>query len=144
MAPLLRWIPGYSVNNEELDSHHQKMFRILNAVYDNVMNTQELDCVLPIIDELSKLTSSHISAEEQIMRDMGYQEIEAHIATHRDFMRKIDALRTSYQGNNLQVTQELITMLGNWLLRHIINEDWKYSELPTNLNGKTKASYLSS
>ena len=129
--PLLKWIQGYSVNDAELDSHHQKMFDILNRAYENVMNSLEVDYAIPIIDELSRLTRYHISAEEQYMRERGYQEIDTHIATHREFTRKIETLRMNYQGNNLDATKDLIIMLGNWLLHHVINEDWKYSELPS-------------
>ena len=129
--PLLRWIQEYSVNEAELDSHHQKMFDILNRAYENVMNSLEVECALPIIEELSTLAKCHISAEEQHMREKGYQEIDTHIATHREFTHKIETLRANYHGNNLEATKELIIMLGNWLLHHVINEDWKYSELPT-------------
>ena len=128
--PLLRWIQEYSVNEAELDSHHQKMFDILNRAYENIMNSLEVDCALPIIEELSTLTKHHISAEEQHMREKGYQEIDTHIATHREFTHKIETLRANYHGNNLEATKELIIMLGNWLLHHVINEDWKYSEFP--------------
>jgi hemerythrin len=126
--PLLRWIPEYSVYVPELDSHHQKLFDILNSAYENVMNALEVECALPIIDELSMLTKCHISAEEQYMRERGYQDIDIHIETHRELTHKIEILRKNYQGNNLEATKELIIILGNWLLHHVINEDWKYYE----------------
>jgi hemerythrin len=129
MSPLLRWIKEYSVNEAELDGHHQKMFEILNRAYTNVMDSLEVDCALPIIEELSILARCHITAEEQYMRNIGYQEIDTHVATHREFTQNIEKLRTNYHGNNLESTKELIIMLGNWLLHHVINEDWKYSEL---------------
>jgi len=134
MAPLLSWKQGYSVNEAELDSHHQKMFEILNRAYENVMNSLEVDHALPIIEELSTLTRCHISAEEQYMREKGYQEIDSHIVTHREFTHKIDTLRTNFRGNNLEATKELIIMLGNWLLHHVINEDWKYSEFSSGIS----------
>lgn len=125
--PLLRWVQEYSVNESELDCHHQKMFDILNKAYENVMNSPEVDCALTIIEELSTLTSYHIAAEEQYMRERAYQEIDAHIVTHREFIHKIETLRNNYQGNNLEAIRELIVVLGNWLLHHVINEDCKYS-----------------
>jgi len=128
MAPLLRWVQEYSVNEAELDSHHQKMFDIFNRAYEHVMNSLEVDYALPIIEELSAITKSHISAEEQYMRENGYQEINAHIVTHREFMYKIETLQRNYNGNNLEATRDLIIILGNWLLHHVINEDWKYSD----------------
>jgi hemerythrin len=128
MAPLLRWVQEYSVNEAELDSHHQKMFGIFNRAYEHVMNSLEVDYALPIIEELLTVTRSHISAEEQYMRVNGYHGINSHIVTHREFIYKIETLQRNYQGNNLEATKDLIIMLGNWLLHHVIDEDWKYSE----------------
>jgi hemerythrin len=127
--PILRWIPEYSVNEPELDHHHQKMFDLLNRAYENVMNSLEVDCALPIIDELSTLAKYHISVEEQHMRESGYLEIDSHVVAHREFTHKIEMLRANFHGNNLEATKELIILLGHWLLHHVINEDWKYSEL---------------
>jgi hemerythrin len=130
---LLSWKPEYSVNEAELDSHHIKLFDILNTAYENVMNSLEVDCVLPIIDELSQYMKYHFSEEEQHMREKGVHEIDAHIAKHQEFTQTIETLKTHYHGNNLEVTQELIILLGNWLLRHVLTEDRKYSEVSTGI-----------
>jgi hemerythrin len=51
---------------------------------------------------------------------------------HKEFMHAIEKLKTNYHVNNLEATQELIIVLGNWLLSHVITEDRKFSvELST-------------
>jgi hemerythrin-like metal-binding protein len=127
--PLLSWNQAYSVNEAELDNHHKKLFYLLNTVYENVMNSPEVDCVLPLIDELSTYTGYHFSTEEQYLREKEFHEIEAHIAEHREFTNKIETIKTHYHGNNLEVAKELIIVLCEWLLRHVLKEDKKYSEL---------------
>ena len=124
--PLLHWKPEYSVNEAELDSHHQKLFYLLNSAYENVMSSLEVESVLPLINELSEYTESHFSKEEQYMREKGFQEIDTHIAEHREFTHRIESLKTSYHGDNLEVTKELIIVLGEWLLHHVLKEDKKY------------------
>ena len=132
--PLLSWKPEYSVHEAELDSHHQKLFHLLNSAYENVMNSLEVDCVIPIIDELTQYIKYQLSAEEQYLREKEYNGIDAHIEKHREFTHTIESLKSKYHGNNLEVTQELIIVLGNWLLKHVITEHRKYSELsPANL-----------
>ena len=133
MTPLLRWKPEYSVNEAELDSHHIKLFDILNTVYENVMNSPEVDCVLPIIDELAQYTRDHFSFEEQNMRENKFQEIDDHIAKHRQFTNTIDALKTHYHGDNLEITQKLIIVLGDWLLHHVLKDDIMYSKVSTGI-----------
>lgn len=124
--PLLNWNPGFSVNDVALDSHHQKLFNLLNSTYENVMNSKEVKNILPMIEELSEYTRYHFTAEEQHMREKGVQEIDEHIAKHREFTHSIEKLRSNYHDNNLEVASELIVVLGQWLLGHVLKDDRKY------------------
>lgn len=125
---LFVWKPEYSVNEAVLDSHHQKLFSVLNSVYENVMNAPVVDRVLPKIDELSAYKRYHFATEELYMKEMGFPDIDGHVAKHREFTHKIEALRAEYRNNDLDVTRELIIVLGEWLLGHVLKEDRKYSE----------------
>jgi hemerythrin-like metal-binding protein len=126
--PLLNWRAEYSVNEELLDNHHRQLFSILNTVYENVMNSLEVCSVLPLIDELLEYTRSHFTVEEQHMKDKGYQVIDIHISKHREFTNTIEAMKTHYNGNNLEAAQELMVVLGEWLLQHVLKDDMKYSQ----------------
>jgi len=126
--PLLNWRAEYSVHEEVLDNHHRQLFSLLNAVYENVMNSREICSVLPLIDELMEYTRSHFTAEEQHMLDTGFQGIDAHVSKHREFTRSVEALKSQYHGNNLEAAQELMVVLGEWLLQHVLKDDMKYSK----------------
>lgn len=126
---LLIWKPEYSVHEPTLDSHHQKLFGILNTLYESVMNSSDLDCVPSLFNELSGYTRDHFSAEEQYMADKGFCGIGDHISKHLEFSRKIEKLKPQYHGHDLEVTRELIIVLGEWLLHHVIKEDRKYAEM---------------
>lgn len=97
------------------------------------MSSLNVDCVLPVIDELSEYTRCSFISEEQQMRTNQFHDIDTHIARHREFTLKIEELKTHYHDNNLEVTQELIVVLGKWLLRHVLIEDRKYAELSTGI-----------
>ncbi len=126
---LFTWKPEYSVNDAVLDDHHRKLFSLLNSVYENLMNSLEVDCVLPTIDQLSAYTRYHFATEEEYMREKGFPGIDGHIAKHREFTQTIEELRSGYHNNDLEVTRELIVLLGEWLLGHVIKEDSKFSGL---------------
>lgn len=132
---LFTWKPEYSVHEAALDSDHQKLFAILNSVYENVMSSTELDSVLPKVDELSKCTNCHFATEEQYMRKLKFPGIDGHIAKHREFTQTIETLRSRYNDNNLEVARELIIVLGEWLLRHVLKEDKKYLEFSNSASG---------
>lgn len=124
---LFNWKPEYSVNEATLDDQHQQLFSLLNSIYENIMNSREVDSVLPKIDRLSEVTNSHFLTEERCMRETGVPDIDIHIAQHREFTQKIKTLRLSYHDNDLEVTRELMVVLGEWLLGHVIKDDRKNS-----------------
>jgi hemerythrin len=129
LMPLLSWKPEYSVNREDLDSHHQEMFHILNSVYDNLMDSRGSSVLLPSIDRLSAIAKYHLSMEEEFLREMRVPDIDHHIAKHREFTESIEMIRNDYHDNYLEASKELIILLGEWLFNHVLKEDRKYSPM---------------
>lgn len=126
--PLFNWKNEYSVNVEELDIHHQQLFNIVNAIYDNCMKVGSVVCIGPMVDELLAFSDYHFEAEEQYMKEKGFRGIDNHISKHRAFADRIAALQLTENGNELDISKELIVYLGNWLLRHVLDEDKRYAE----------------
>ncbi len=127
--PLFVWKKDYSVGVELLDEHHKNLFRIFNSLYENTMHSKEVEYVLPIIDELQEYTEYHFYAEEKHMREQEFSGIAEHILKHRDFIGRLKSLYSQYRHDDLEVTIELIVVLGNWLLHHVLEEDRKYSKI---------------
>ena len=127
--PLFKWKSEYSVHQESLDRHHQHLFSVLNTVYENVMSSQDLECVLPKIDQLATCTKTHFTSEEKYLFENGFSGLHEHIEKHREFSKNLEALRTRYNNNDLEVAQDLMVVLGEWLLKHAIKEDRKYAEI---------------
>jgi hemerythrin-like metal-binding protein len=126
--PLLIWNPEYTVKDAELDCHHRRLFYLLNSAYENVMNSPEVDRILPIIDELSEYTRYHFSSEELHMREKGFNGVEEHIEKHREFAHTVEVLRSRYHDDDLEIARDLIIVLGEWLLGHVLKDDRMYSE----------------
>jgi hemerythrin len=126
---LFTWYKHYSVNNDELDNHHQALFDIFNRLYGNCFSHDIPNCLEQIIEELLSYSHYHFIAEEQHMRDIGFNEIDQHIMEHRLFMKKILELQQVADNNEPEAIRELIEFLGKWLLRHVLDEDKKYAVL---------------
>lgn len=125
--PLLTWNDDYSVNNDELDSHHKKLISILNHLYSQCLKVDSENCVAPRIEELLAYAEYHFKAEEQYMRQLQYFDIDEHIERHVGFIFKLEEFQRSRSHNQMEVTRELIVFLGKWLLHHVLDEDKKYA-----------------
>lgn len=125
--PLLTWNDDYSVNNEELDSHHKTLISILNHLYTECLKVDSENCVGPRLDELLAYTEYHFRAEEQYMRRIEYFEIDDHIEMHNSFVFKLEEMKRIQHTSQIELTKELIIFLGKWLLHHVLEEDKKYA-----------------
>jgi hemerythrin len=125
--PLFTWDKKYSVNNKELDEHHKKICHVLNSLYDDSLGRDKFLCIDTLIEEMIAYTNYHFSAEEQYMKDIGYKDIDKHIVEHKGFKQKILQLQQAADKDEYETTKELMVLLGDWLIRHIIKEDKKFA-----------------
>jgi hemerythrin len=124
---LVTWYKKYSVNNEELDNHHKKLFDILNKMYDTCLQAENVNCAEHIIEELIEYTNYHFSAEEKYMVEKGYKEIDEHKKLHKHILDKLNEMQQVEDKNDYDYKKELLVILGNWILQHVTVEDKKYS-----------------
>jgi hemerythrin len=121
------WREGYSVNNEELDSHHRKLIGIFNKLYEFYLTDVDSIAIGQAIDELIEYTDYHFEAEVKYMMEREYIDIAAHKIEHLFFKEKISYLQYRNLMNDAEVSKELVIYLGNWLINHVLRVDKKYS-----------------
>lgn len=125
--PLFTWDQKYLVNIEELDEHHKTIFNVFNRLYDDCLDRDKPHCIDPLIEEMISYTNCHFSAEEQHMKNIGYNDINRHIVEHKAFTQRILRLKHATDKDEHETIKELIALLGDWVLHHIIVEDKKYA-----------------
>jgi len=121
----LNWYNRYSINNVELDNHHKKLFSIFNRMYDICMENNDTVVLKLLVDELVYYSDYHFKAEEQYMREIGYRDIDKHIAEHKYFTEWVIDFKRNYITADLKICLDLIKFLGDWLRNHVIEEDKK-------------------
>jgi hemerythrin len=125
---LLKWEPIYSVNVEELDEQHKKMFEIINRVYGLAEKSLENKKSLEIIEELKEYGNHHLSTEEEYFKKFNYPEANSHIAQHNDYKKRILEMEKSQKDlEGKRAYKELSEFLRDWWLGHIQNMDQEYS-----------------
>jgi hemerythrin len=122
-----KWNNKYSVNNSELDNHHKYLFDMFNKMYDSCLNKNKDTIVGPILDELVTYIKYHFDAEEQHMKNIGYNDISNHISEHSKFTARINKHHLKKDINNKIVSKEIVLFLWKWLLDHVMTEDLKYA-----------------
>ena len=123
--PLLNWYDRYSINNIQLDNHHKKLFALFNRLYDICLVDNRDSMFETALDEIVSYSDYHFKAEEQYMREIGYNDIEKQIVEHKYFKERAIDLQLNSKSIDYKLCHEIIIFLGNWLMNHVIEEDKK-------------------
>ena len=121
------WDKTYSVNNDDLDNHHKRLFVIFNNLYNSCLAKDHRVTLRSILEELDSYTHYHFEAEVQHMKSIGYKNVEKHILEHKYFTDRIHNLIHDKDLNESLVSKETVLYLWKWLMDHVLKEDQKYS-----------------
>lgn len=128
--PLIEWDNCYSVNNVEIDTQHNKLFSLLNKLhntYGGKLSSQERDRVIAdTVKQICDYTSYHFKSEEDYMKKINYPALREHFRLHKDFSTRIFEYDYELRKDRLVFGSEIISLLKNWLLDHILVEDQKF------------------
>lgn len=126
---LFTWTQENSVKIIEIDEQHQKLFSIINGLYDLMSQNQTQDEILKIINELNNYADYHFKTEEKYFNQFNYEDSKNHILLHNSYKEKINKfIEDSKKETGLLISYDILDFLENWWMYHINNEDKKYTE----------------
>lgn len=126
---IFEWDDKYSVNIHMIDSHHKKLFDILNKLYALMLRegSKEDKEIIGIIGELMDYTNFHFTEEEKMMDKFSYPELSAHKDLHKQFVAKMDEYLTKAKnGAAIFVVTDVADTGIDWLKSHILSVDNRY------------------
>lgn len=125
---LITWTSELELGIEKFDNHHKHLVGIINRL-DLVLHTQDKrqDALSTILRELLDYTMFHFKAEEVYMRSIGFPEVLAHKALHKDLIDQLQ-YKVDLFLQNRSIEISLMAFLHKWLLNHIAIEDHTYAK----------------
>ncbi len=122
------WDDSFSVNNSEIDLQHKKWVEIYNNM-DMKMSkrsTQRSDG-LEALKAMEDYARYHFSFEEEYMRKINYPNFIEHRRIHKKFDNLIYNYYRKVLEGEFVLDSEILSILKEWLLNHILKEDKQYS-----------------
>lgn len=117
----------YKTGIAMIDGEHQTLFEITGRVYDILKAgaTEEDSChIIEILRELRQYTAEHFSDEEEYMRSIDYDGLDAQIRAHKTFISELDGVdEDEIRENPQEYVKSLIEFLLGWLIDHILKVD---------------------
>ena len=117
---VLTWKDDYSVGVTAMDTQHKQLFSLINQLYDAMQKSTMDETIKTVLPGLLNYTKMHFAAEEKLIGQANYPELEAHQAYHREFTAKITETVEKYKSTGIAPTVSLVTFLKDWLKDHIL------------------------
>ncbi|ABB33335.1 hemerythrin-like metal-binding protein [Geobacter metallireducens RCH3] len=130
---LITWNDSLSVKVKQFDDQHKKLVEMLNQLFDAMKAGKGSLVVGDILKQLIAYTQTHFAAEERLMTQYGYADLEIHKKEHNALVVQVLDLQKQFQDGKAVLTQNVMTFLRDWLSKHIQGDDKKYGVF---FNGK--------
>lgn len=124
---LFEWEEKFSVGINSMDSHHQKLFAIINKLHEAAAAGQATDIIGSFIKELIDYTKYHFSEEEKLLESINYRGLAAQKQAHITFIAKMEEYQEeTAKGLGVFVVTKVSSTATDWLKNHILTMDKQY------------------
>jgi hemerythrin len=123
---MMKWTDDLSVEENELDGHHQYMLNLINTLDEALKSKEPNDVISEVLVELADYANYHFGAEEAMFELKHYPEAAAHINSHMEFRERWKELDDLFQAGDETVGAQLMEFLTTWWPNHILQFDKKY------------------
>jgi methyl-accepting chemotaxis protein len=124
---LMNWNEAFSVNIQEIDSHHQKLVELINQVYRGKALNLGVKVIGKTLDDLVDYTKYNFEYEEKLFEGQGYPQADEHKEKHKILIGQVMDFYNKFKMGKAEVDDDLLSFLKDWLTKHIMGTDKKYS-----------------
>jgi hemerythrin len=124
--PLLKWDQSFSVEVEELDKQHRKLFSIINKLYDSFEGKKAQTLLNGILNDLKKYGELHFLTEERYFDKFNYPESLEHKKEHNNYRKQILEFNLDTTKDKTDVITKLMVFLNEWWADHVMRTDKRY------------------
>lgn len=127
----INWNLNWNIGHDKIDEQHQKWVNIFNQLETTFINSElgyPVDSQLSLLKQLADYTHYHFADEEELMVRVDYPDTQSHWRIHKNFDVLIYEKYRLIEGGQMVLTSEILQLMRNWLVNHILTEDIKIAE----------------
>ena len=115
---VVEWREEYNTGIDEVDSQHKHLFFLVKYL--------GLETIDETLNELADYVFAHFSAEQKLMEEGDYSELDHHREIHDGFVITVAECIASDHAWDDDRIHELREYLNAWLIEHIMVEDQNF------------------
>lgn len=124
----MEWSSDFSIGVDDIDAQHRQLVGLAAKFKDAISDRRSDE--LPgemgrILIFLVNYTNYHFEAEEALMEEVAFPELDRHRILHRNLVEQIRDILTRLKTSKSYKPIEFYYFLTRWLTEHILEEDAK-------------------
>jgi hemerythrin-like metal-binding protein len=117
------WDTALDTGNDLIDSQHRALFGMIVELDQRMAREEFGPGVLSALDAMKAYAVSHFEAEENLMRQAQWPDLEEHLSMHAEFMQKTEMFSHDVLMESEWTALDVLRFLLKWLRAHISVQD---------------------
>jgi hemerythrin len=126
-ALLFPWNDTYSVQIGIIDMQHKNLVKLVNDLHQAMVVGHGKDELGRILSSLISYTKAHFKTEEHFLDSHQYPDYAKHKSEHDQLTKTVLDFQGKFLRNEIGLTVEVMEFLKDWLGKHILGSDKKYT-----------------
>lgn len=133
---LIQWGDHLSVEHPVIDGQHKVIFDLGTKVYETWHSGGGVNALRPAMDKLAHLLPAHFAYEERLLAEIGYADLDQHVAEHRSMLDELASVQERFQkfrddrvsrgGSLLAPGWSIMQLILGFTLGHVMSSDMSY------------------
>jgi len=122
----VRWLDSFDLGVPEIDSDHRTIVKLMKLVEDSVAANYSSGTTVALIDRLFAYTRDHFRREEEMLRSLGYEDVDKHVGYHGTLMDSAEEIKEAcMKASSPDDFQECCDELMRFLIDDVVRGDLK-------------------
>ena len=119
-----------SINRQHLRlaSYAVEFNQIVENLAHKEVTNKDWHRIDALFSRVTRYVQTHFSEEEELMKAHGYPYFDAHKRLHDKFVSDLIKVQSKINNRKIAFKEKFGSMLWDWLIHHINEEDYKYRE----------------
>jgi hemerythrin len=109
-----------------LDKQHRVIISVINELHEASQASVRSEIISGTLGRLTQFASQHFAAEELLLAEHGYPDLDDQKREHREYRLKVVALCQDTVDLQESVPRDLLAFLHDWWITHILESDKKF------------------
>lgn len=120
----IKWSSESELGIPIIDEQHRAAVATINSLFYFIQKKRGIAALQPTFNVLEQYTKIHFETEEELLKQCGYPDFEAHVLLHRELDSKMhEIMRQAIADQDATMA---LSFLKEWWIDHINVHDRKY------------------